>query len=553
MLQYDQCKIDYRKDTQEELKRKLAGKLGINESDIKQMRIVRKSVDARKKPELYFNYSVVFACRDERALLHRNRRDKNLREYHPQPDLMETVQDHFRKTDETVVVIGSGPAGLFCAYFLALCGRKPIIIERGAPMQERVEKVERFWKEGILDPETNVSFGEGGAGTFSDGKLNTGVKDKTGKKRFILDTFVKHGAPEEIRYLAKPHIGTDELRGVMISMREKIKEMGGTYLFHTRFTGFVSEEEGQSLSGAKKRQIVAVETADKQGNEKRIVCDRCVLAIGHSARDTFTRMYEEGMSMEAKPFAVGVRVEHSQKWLNERQYGLDDDRLPAADYKLTGKTSDGRGVYSFCMCPGGYVVNASTEAGGTVVNGMSDHARDAKNANSAIVVTVDEKDFGSGDVLAGVEFQRKLEQSTFHAGGGKIPVQRFGDFLNGVPTTELGEFEPCVKGKFILADVKKILPSYISNGIIEGMRQFGQKMKGFDGPETLLLGTETRTSSPVRILRDKNFESESMGGVYPCGEGAGYAGGIMSAAMDGLRVAVQIVSERNKKRNEKQL
>lgn len=219
MLQYDQCKIDYRKDTQEELKRKLAGKLGINESDIKQMRIVRKSVDARKKPELYFNYSVVFACRDERALLHRNRRDKNLREYHPQPDLMETVQDHFRKTDETVVVIGSGPAGLFCAYFLALCGRKPIIIERGAPMQERVEKVERFWKEGILDPETNVSFGEGGAGTFSDGKLNTGVKDKTGKKRFILDTFVKHGAPEEIRYLAKPHIGTYDLRGVMISMR----------------------------------------------------------------------------------------------------------------------------------------------------------------------------------------------------------------------------------------------------------------------------------------------------------------------------------------------
>lgn len=547
MLQYSQCKIDYQKDTPEELKRTLAGKLHISENDLRNIRIERKSVDARKKPELYFNYSVVFSCRDEKELLRRNQRDHNLKEYHPQPDLMETIHNNFTKTDETTVIIGSGPAGLFCGYFLALCGRKPVIIERGAPMWERVGSVERFWKEGILDSETNVSFGEGGAGTFSDGKLNTGVKDKTGKKKFILDTFVEHGAPEEIRYLAKPHIGTDELREVMISMREKITEMGGTYLFHTKFTGFVSERAQHSASDEKERQIVAVETVDRQGNKKRIACDRCVLAIGHSARDTFTGIHEAGIAMEAKPFAVGVRVEHSQKWLNERQYGRNDDRLPAADYKLTGKTSDGRGVYSFCMCPGGYVVNASTEEGGTVVNGMSNHARDAKNANSAIVVTVDEKDFGSEDVLAGVEFQRKLEQNTFRAGGGNIPVQRFGDFLNGVPTTELGEFEPCVKGKFVLSDVKKILPSYISNGIIEGMRQFGTKMKGFDGQDTLLLGTETRTSSPVRILRDRNFQSESIGGVYPCGEGAGYAGGIMSAAMDGLRVAVQIVSERNKK------
>lgn len=547
MLQYNQCKIDYRKDTEKELKRKLASKLGINESDLKEMRIERKSVDARKKPEVYFNYSIVFACGDEQEILRKNRKDPNLREYQPHPDLLECVHNGFRETDEKTVIIGSGPAGLFCGYFLALCGRKPVIIERGAPMWERVEHVERFWQEGVLDPETNVSFGEGGAGTFSDGKLNTGVKDKTGKKKFILDTFVRHGAPEEIRYLAKPHIGTDELREVMISMREKIQEMGGTYLFHTKFTGLVWEETSDVPSNEKRRRVVAVETTDRQGSPKQIPCDRCVLAVGHSARDTFARIHGQGMAMEAKPFAVGVRVEHPQKWINERQYGLNDDRLPAADYKLTGKTSDGRGVYSFCMCPGGYVVNASTEEGYTVVNGMSNHARNAKNANSAIVVTVDQKDFGSEDVLAGVEFQRRLEQNAFRAGGGNIPVQRFGDFLKGVPTTALGEIEPCVKGKFVLSDVKKILPSYISNGIIEGMRQFSTKMKGFDAEDTLVLGTETRTSSPVRILRDEKLESESMCGVYPCGEGAGYAGGIMSAAMDGLRVAVQIVSERNQK------
>lgn len=545
MLQYNQCKIDYRKDTPEELRKRLAARLHVSEKDLSNIRIQRKSVDARKKPEIFFNYSIVFECRDEKEILRKNRGDKNLSEYSPQPDLMESVHKHFKETDEKIVIIGSGPAGLLCAYFLALCGRKPVIIERGAPMQERVEQVDRFWEEGILDPETNMSFGEGGAGTFSDGKLNTGVKDKTGKKKFILDTFVRHGAPEEIRYLAKPHIGTDELREVMISMREKIRQMGGRYLFHTKFTGIVSEEVQDLSCGKKERRIKAIEIIDREGNKKRITCDRCVLAPGHSARDTFTELYKEGMAMEAKPFAVGVRMEHPQRWINEIQYGFDDERLPAADYKLTAKTSDGRGVYSFCMCPGGYVVNASTEECGIVVNGMSNHARDAKNANSAIVVTVSQDDFGSGDVLAGMEFQRRIEQKAFLAGGGKVPLQRFGDFLNGVPTTEAGKIRPCLKGKFVWSDVKKILPSYISNGIIEGMRQFGRKMKGFDDEDVVVAAAETRTSSPVRILRNMNFESESIGGVYPCGEGAGYAGGIMSAAMDGLRVAVQIVSERN--------
>lgn len=542
MLQYSQCKIDYRRDSIGELRKKVAEILRIRESEVQQIKILKKSIDARKKPQIYYSYSVAFECSQEQKVLQKNRKDKNLSVYVPQPSLEEMVPGLKKETGERVVIVGTGPAGLLCGYYLALCGRKPLLIERGSPMWERVGKVSAFWKEGVLDPDTNVSFGEGGAGTFSDGKLNTGVKDKTGKKKFILDTFIRHGAPEEIGYLSKPHIGTDELRGVIQSMGETIRQLGGTYRFHTRLTGFRYVEE-EYVPGQKQLRAVVVE--NEKGETEEIPCDKCVLAIGHSARDTFSMLHEDGAAMEQKPFAVGVRVEHPQQSINKIQYGVDDPRLPAADYKLTGKTSDGRGVYSFCMCPGGYVVNASTEPGGTVVNGMSDHARDSAHANSAIVVTVDRKDFGSDDVLAGVAFQRGLEEKTWQAGGGMIPVQQYGDFVKGVPTTELNHSSPVTRGKFVPADVKKILPSYISNGIMEGMKQFGQKITGFDAAETLILGTETRTSSPVRILRNREFESENRRGIYPCGEGAGYAGGIMSAAMDGLRVALQIVSERN--------
>lgn len=556
MLKYSQCKVDYRRDSKTEIRQKIAKELRIREDQIKNLKIERKSVDARKKPNIFYNYTVVFECQEEAAVLNKNRKNKNLQRYEAEPDLMDFVKEHRDETDEQIVIIGSGPAGLLCGYFLALCGRKPVIIERGASMWERVEQVSRFWKDGVLEPETNVSFGEGGAGTFSDGKLNTGVKDRTGKKQFILDTFVRHGAPQEIRYLAKPHIGTDELRGVILSMRKTIEELGGMYRFHTKFTGFVYDKENPAAKAAEtscgqSRRINGIRVQNAQGETEVIACDRCVLAIGHSARDTFTMLRDEEVQMETKPFAVGVRVEHPQKTINEIQYGMEDNRLPAADYKLTGRTSDGRGVYSFCMCPGGYVVNASTEPGMTVVNGMSNHARDSVNANSAIVVTVDEADFGTDDVLAGMEFQRELERRTFEAGGGKIPVQKFGDFLNDVPTEDLGTAVPCTRGGFVPGNVKKILPTFISNGIMEGMKQFGARMKGFDDANTLLLGTETRTSSPVRILRDSGFVSPGLYGVYPCGEGAGYAGGIMSAAMDGLRVAVQIVSERNKQDEKK--
>ncbi len=547
MLQYSQCKIDYRKDTREELHRKVAKDLRIKEQEIYNLCIEKKSIDARKKPEIYYNYTVSFAAEDEAMVLRKNKNNRNLKIHTQEPDLLHELQKQGISTnEEKIVIVGAGPAGLLCGYLLAQCGKKPFIVERGGSVSERVEKVASFWKKGELDPETNVSFGEGGAGTFSDGKLNTGVKDKTGKKQYILRTFVEHGAPEEIQYLAKPHIGTDKLRQVLVSMRESIENLGGSYRFHAKVIGFVYHQEDEG-----KRRISAVRIENESGKVEEIPCDRVVLAIGHSARDTFEMLRDEDVAMEPKPFAVGVRVEHLQKKINESQYGVNDVRLPAADYKLTGKTKDDRGVYSFCMCPGGYVVNASSEPGMTVVNGMSDHARDSKMANSAIIVTVDCADFGGEDVLAGVEFQRKLERKAYEAGKGKIPAQRWGDFKEGIVTTHWDEEDLCTKGEIVMANLKKILPSYISNGIMDGMEQFGKKIRGFDDADTWILGTETRTSSPVRILRKETFESVNVAGVYPCGEGAGYAGGIMSAAMDGLRVAVQIVSERKEEEHEK--
>lgn len=535
MLQYRQCKIDYRKDNKKEIQKKLAAKLHIRPEEITDLQIVKKSIDARKKLDIFCNYTVAFSAKSEDEILKHNRKNANLSKYEAEHSLAEEIPGlQVKEPEKRIVIVGAGPAGLLCAYFLAFCGYKPILIERGGPMMERMQKVAHFWKSGELDPQTNVSFGEGGAGTFSDGKLNTGVKDKTGKRKFILDTFIAHGAPEEIRYQAKPHIGTDKLRGVIQSMREEMEELGVTYYFHTQFM------EIEKANG----KVEGVVVKDESGQQKEIPCDACVLAIGHSARDTFQALKEQNIPMEAKPFAVGVRVEHRQDTINLSQYGTLDDRLPAADYKLTGRTSDDRGVYSFCMCPGGYVVNASSEPGFTVVNGMSNHGRDSENANSAIVVSVTPEDYPGDDVLAGVEFQRALEKKTFELGRGKIPVQRLEDFCTNRKTEEFGKVHPCTKGEVVKENLKNILPPAISNGIMEGMKQFGRKIKGFDDGDTLLLGTETRTSSPVRILREDTFMSPVCEGLYPCGEGAGYAGGIMSAAMDGLRVALAIARER---------
>ena len=542
MLQLSQCKIPYTEPVSpESLRKKAAVCLRIRPSDIREFSIVRRSVDARKKPDVFFSYTLRFSVPDEEALLSRNRRNRNLSRAEEAPDLAEHI--HTCAGGDRVVVVGSGPAGLFCAYYLSLCGCRPVIIERGAPMEERIGEVERFWREGDVNPESNVSFGEGGAGTFSDGKLNTGVKDRTGRKRFVLESFVRFGAGEDILYDSRPHIGTDVLRRVIVNMRKEMQQRGCQFRFHTKLIS-LSAEGGR---------LRAVGLEHPNGSES-IPADRLVLAIGHSARDTFLMLHQSGIVLSPKPFAMGVRVQHSQTHIDLAQYGVKDDRLPPASYKCTGKTGDGRGVYSFCMCPGGYVVDASTGPGHLAVNGMSNEARDSGSANSAIVVTVGPEDFvgedggnyelaqevDTPDCLAGAAFQMEWERRMYELAGGAVPVQRYGDFRLDRTSGAAGQVKPCVKGRWKFANLRRALPKFVIDGMIDGMEQFEKKIDGFAGEDTLLLGIETRTSSPVRIERDEELVSLSMEGVYPCGEGAGYAGGIMSAAMDGLRVAMKI-------------
>ena len=433
-----------------------------------------------------------------------------------------------------------GPAGLFCAYYLAQHGYAPVILERGEDVDTRQADVEAFWQTGRLKPDSNVQFGEGGAGTFSDGKLNTLVKDKYGRNTEVLKTFVRHGADPAIVYQAKPHIGTDVLSRVIKSMREEILRLGGEVRFKSQVTEIITQNG----------QVTGVVV---NGREE-IPCEQVVLAPGHSARDTFAMLYEKNFPMASKPFAVGFRVEHPQSLINRSQYGAEHVKeLGAAAYKVTAKTSCGRGVYSFCMCPGGYVVNASSEHERLAVNGMSYSGRDGKNANSAIIVAVTPADYGSDHPLAGIEFQRRLEQRAYELCDGKLPVQRYGDFrekVTGEPRkiqkgSEDGSWdslEPQCKGAFAWADLTGILPVECNQAFVEGMDSFDRQISGFASPSVILTGVESRTSSPVRIERDENLQS-GIRGCYPCGEGAGYAGGITSAAMDGIRVAEQIASQ----------
>lgn len=429
------------------------------------------------------------------------------------------------------VIIGAGPAGLFCAYFLAMHGYQPVLLERGKDVDAREQDVEHFWATGELNPESNVQFGEGGAGTFSDGKLNTLVKDKDGKGRKVLEVFVECGAQEAILYENKPHIGTDVLKKVVRTMREKIISMGGEVRFQSQVTDICTENG----------RLKGVEI----NHGEILPCEAAVLAIGHSARNTFQMLYDREVPMEAKAFAVGLRVQHPQKLIDENQYGTaENPLLPAASYKLTAQTSYGRGVYSFCMCPGGYVVNASSEPGRLAVNGMSYSGRDGENANSAVIVSVTPEDFGSEHPLAGIEFQRKLEEKAYVVGGGKVPVQTYGEFKQKVcGETENGHMKtpiaPCIKGQYAFSDLSSILPKECNLAFVEGMEQFGRILPGFNQPWALLAGVESRTSSPVRISRDDTGQS-TVKGLYPCGEGAGYAGGITSAAMDGISIAEKI-------------
>lgn len=536
MLRIGQLKIKTG-HTKEELERKVERALGVSREEIQSIEIRKRSIDARKKPEIYYVYTVdvkLTKVKKEKAILSR-RKLKDVSEEketsYEFPACREASEMKHRP-----VVVGSGPAGLFCAYLLAKHGYRPILIERGAPVEERKKAVEAFWETGVLDTRTNVQFGEGGAGTFSDGKLNTLVKDPAGRNREVLKIFVAHGAPEEILYENKPHIGTDILIDVVRRMRESIEDSGGECRFYTKLTG-ISTGDGR----VKEIRI------EEQGKESLIPAEVVVLALGHSARDTFAMLKETGVFLEAKSFAVGVRVEHLQKRINLSQYGTEQHPdLPAAAYKLTAKAENGRGVYTFCMCPGGYVVNASSEEGRLCVNGMSYHGRAGENANSAVIVTVTPEDYaadGNQGPLAGVEFQRHLEERAYEAGNGKIPVQCFGDFKNGRISHSFGEVFPQMKGAYCFGNVRGIFPEEIASSIQEGIEAFEQKIHGFSRDDTVLSGVEARTSSPVRITRDETMQSVNVQGLYPCGEGAGYAGGITSAAMDGMKTAEAVAKK----------
>lgn len=525
MLRIGQLKLEPN-HSEQDLLQKITKTLRISEKDVKQYHIKKKSIDARKKPHLQFVYALDVEVQNEAQVLNKQKGNQVTL---TKDKIYEFPASGTQTMKHRPIIIGSGPAGLFCAYLLAEHGYNPIVFERGASVEERAKDIEEFWKNGVLNTSSNVQFGEGGAGTFSDGKLNTGVKDPMGRNKKVLEIFVENGAPEEILYLNKPHIGTDILVTVVKNMRNKILNWGGEVHFHSQMIDFELENE-------KLKSI----TIQSNGKELLIPAETLVLAIGHSARDTFSLLYEKGMPMHAKAFAVGVRVEHPQSWINASQYGENCPyELPSADYKVVTNLENGRGVYSFCMCPGGYVVNASSEEGLLAVNGMSYHARDGKNANSAIIVTVTPDDYGSVHPLDGMYFQQSLERKAFGEGKGLVPVQRFEDFCANQPTEKLGKVIPQIKGNYRLANVRNIFPEEIADSIAQGIKSFDKQIHGFADHDVVLSGVESRTSSPVRIHRNEMYEVENTG-IYPCGEGAGYAGGITSAAMDGMKTAEMI-------------
>lgn len=525
MLRITQLKAPIEYD-EELLTKKAAKALGVPAEKIQKLVIRRRSLDARKKPDIFYTFTVDVQLANEKTILKKCRNKsvslaENVKYQYPMPGHQELIT--------RPVVIGSGPAGLFCGLLLARCGYRPLLLERGESVEERTKSVEDFWNgKNALDPQSNVQFGEGGAGTFSDGKLNTMVKDRQGRNGFVLQTFAEHGADPQILYMHKPHIGTDVLKTVVKNIRQEIESLGGEIRFSSCVTDLFYKDQ----------KITGIEI----NHEERIDCEVVIAAIGHSARDTFEMLSQKELRISPKSFAVGLRVEHPQEMINISQYGRNYPKaLPAADYKLTAQVN-GRGVYSFCMCPGGYVVNASSEEGRIAVNGMSYHAREGQNANSALVVTVTPEDYGGTDVLAGVRFQRKLEEAACREGKGNVPVQLLDDFVNNRTSKTLGTVTPNLKGSYTLSNLRNVLPEFISQALIGSIPEFDHKIHGYAMGDAVFSGVESRTSSPVRIWRNEDFCSD-IEGFYPCGEGAGYAGGITSAAMDGMKCAEAVIAK----------
>jgi hypothetical protein len=515
MLRLNEIKLSLDND-ESELYKIACKMLHIERSEIKKLIIYKKSIDARDKKNICFVYTLDLKIdREERF------KSRII------PNVKENVKVEVkRKSDKRPVIVGAGPAGLFAALTLAKAGLKPIILEQGKKVEERKKDVDKFWQTGKLNTTSNVQFGEGGAGTFSDGKLTTQISNPLCRQ--VLEEFLECGAPEDIMYDSKPHIGTDKLIEVVKNLRKKIESLGGEFLFNEKLINITIENN--SIKSVKYSDVIDT--------------DALILAIGHSSRDTFELLYNKGLNMTQKPFSVGVRIEHLQESINKAQYGdfADNLKLGAADYKLSYHGEDGRSAYTFCMCPGGTVVAAASEEGTVVTNGMSIHSRNGINANSALVVQVLPEDLKDDSPLSGMYFQRDLEKKAFIAGGKtyNAPVQLVGDFLNNIPSTKLGEVNPTYMPGITLSDFNGILPGFVTKVMKEALVNLDRKIKGFAFSDSLLTGVETRTSSPIRIIRDERFES-NVKGIYPCGEGAGYAGGIMSAAVDGIKCANSVL------------